>query len=216
MDAAQRSSLVTLLPEVFTKLPLEGQLHILKDRWKTIASSAMLPVLREVFNYTYKPSSSYALEERQNAFHDINQQDLRSIALQRIHELSPDEGRRLIIEEMQKLRPRVNQEVLFSLPEATLPEVTPVLLQNLQETRRNGNWSTEVHSQLVERYATDEILEPVRDIYERQEVGKWACPTQAAFLAYFLRVAPTLGREYIGKALASRSKGYPRRLHRDI
>jgi hypothetical protein len=49
----------------------------------------------------------------------------------------------------------------------------------------------------------------VQAVYEGRDAGKWECGTQAALLAYFLRVAPSVGNDYLEKALAARDKGYP-------
>lgn len=202
-DFSQWSTLLASLPEVFNKLPLDDQVRLLQYQWKPIASPAMIPVLRAVLKYSY-PAYNNGPEELFNVF---NQQDLRGMALRRLYELSPEEGRRLILEEIRRPKLRVNQDVLRSLPDETLPELNTVLLSNLDEARQRGNWDTDDVSELIERYATDEILSRVQAVYETREAGKWECRTQAALLAYFLRVASSVGGEYLNKALAAREKG---------
>ena len=209
-DFSRWSNLLALMPEVFNQLPWEEQLRVLEYQWKPIASAAMLPVLREVFKYSYPPNSDGPV-----SFSMFNQEDLRSMALRRLYELSPEEGRRLILEEIRRPKPRVNEKALHSLSDKTLPELNAVLLSNLEDARRN--WSSDMDriSELIERYATDEILSRVQAVYEARDAGKWACRPQAALLAYFLRVAPSVGGEYLNKALAARGEGLSR-CYRDV
>ena len=196
------SNLLALMPEVFKQLPLKEQLRVLEDQWKPIASAAMLPVLREVFKYSYSPNTD-------GSFNLFDQERLRSMALRRLYELSPEEGRRLIIEEIRRPRPRVNEKVLHRLPDETLPELDSVLISNLEEAHQGSLYTNEI-SELIERYATDEILSRVQAVYEARDAGKWECRPQTALLAYFLRVAPSVGGEYLNKALAARGKGFTR------
>lgn len=206
-DLSQWSTLLASLPKVFTRLPLDDQLRLLTDGWRPIASPAMVPVLREVFSYLYdSPDKSDPLA----TFNEFRELDLRSKALQRLYELSPEEGRGLIIEEIRRSKLRVNNEVLRSLPDKTLPELNTALLSKLEEANRTRSWNTLAYSELIERYATDDIFSRVRAVYESRDVRKWDCQSQAALLAYFLRVAPSLGAEYLAQVLAVREKGYPR------
>lgn len=207
-DASQWSTLLSSLPDVFTQLTLEEQLRLLKYQWRPIAGPAMIPVLREVLNYSYKKTRG--TQEDLFGFNQFEQEDLRSTALRRLHELSPEEGRRLILEEIRRPASRVDRQVLRSLPDETLPELNAVLLSNLQEARRTNNWFTDVVSALIERYATDEILSPVQAIYEDPASDKWDCDGEAALVAYFLRVAPAVGAEHLKRVLSARNKGYPR------
>lgn len=195
-DFSEWSTLLTSMPDVFSRLPLDDQIRLLQYQWKPIASVAMLPVLRTL------------LKDKSNSH---QQEELRSVALRRLYELSPVEGRALILDEIRSPKPRVNERVLRSLPDKTLPELDLVLAANLQESRRpNGIGDTEAISELIERYATAEILPRVRAVYEAPGVGKWACRIQASLLAYLLRVDPSSGGEYLNKALAARGENFTR------
>jgi hypothetical protein len=202
-DFSHWSTLLALLPEVFNQLSLDDQLRLLKYQWRPIANAAMLPVLREVLKYSYPPT----YDGPEGLFGIFDQLELRGTALRRLYELSPEEGRSLIVKEIRRPKPRVNEDVLRSLPDETLPELNSVLLDNLEEARQSGSY-TDVISELIERYATNEILLRVQAVYEAGDVDKWDCRTQAALLAYFLRVAPSLGGEHLNKALAVRNRGY--------
>ncbi len=198
-DFSQWSTLLASIPEVFNRLPLDDQLHLLQYQWRPIASAAMLPVLREILKQPDNQNDAYQQRER------------RSIALRRLYELSPVEGRKLILDEIERLQPRVNRDVLRSLPDETLPELDDLLATNLEETRRpNRSGDVEMISDLIERYATAAILARVRAVYESPGVGKWACRIQASMLTYILRTDPTTGGELLSQALAARGKDFTR------
>ena len=199
-EVAAWSSLLGSISEVFSQLRLDEQLRLLQYQWKSIAGPAMLPVLREVMNY------SYTSKQDNGGFDIYRQEEIRSMALRRIYELSPDEGRRLILEEARRAKPRVNSDVLRLLPDETLPELNNVLAANLEEKGRSGNGYMDEITELIERYATDEIATRVKTVFESRKLD---CRSQAALIAYFLRVAPAEGGEYLNKALAARNKGYP-------
>ena len=195
-DTAQWPALLALIPEVFNRLPLDAQIRMLTYQWKPVASAAMLPVLRSILK---GGDPKYALTE------------LRSIALRRLYDLAPDEGRRLIVDEIRRLEPHVNKTVLRFLPDETLPEVDSVLATNLEQTRGpNSKGDSEVISDLVERYATAAILPRVRAFYEGPGAGRWACSPQASMIAYFVRVDPLFAEESLRKALAARGAGLSR------
>jgi hypothetical protein len=72
---AWSSRVVALLPEVFFDLPGEEQLLLLEHRFREVAGPAMIPVVRRlVEDPTTRP-------------------DLRAVALRRLHEVAPAEGR---------------------------------------------------------------------------------------------------------------------------
>lgn len=202
-DGSQWSTLIASMPEVFNRLPLIEQLRALKYHWRPLASAAMLPALREILKYSYEGLS----KEQKDEFNVTQQWELRSIAMRRLHELSPEEGRQRILEEVRSPKPRVLEEVLLSLADEVLPELDTALLGNLEESFRNGSGYDDIHSELIERYATEKILSQVQAVYEARTPVKWRCRTQAALLAYFLRVAPSAGADYVKKALAARDEG---------
>jgi len=204
--SSQWASLLSLMPEVFNRLSVDDQTRLLRNEWRPIANAAMLPVLREVLK-----SSDKATKDPQSEGSDIFKDEARlGIALRRLYELSPEEGRRLIFEEIRRPKLRVGIDVLRSLPDETVPELNAVLLDKLGKARREGSWDTRDEAELIERYATDEISLQVKTIYEAGGLNDPNCRTQPALVAYFLRVAPSLGGEYLKKALGTRPTWFPR------
>jgi hypothetical protein len=193
------STVGSYMPEVFSRLPVESQTRLLTSEWKPLANAAMLPVLREILK---RP------EDKNN---DHHQKYLRTTALRRLYELTPEEGRRVILDEIRRPSPRVYDTVLRSLPDAILPELDSVLIENLEQTRRpNGNGNLDAIASLITRYASDGIAPQVRAVYEAPGPGKWACSIQASLIAYFLRVDPPTGGDYLKQALAAREKNLSR------
>jgi hypothetical protein len=176
-----QATLKRALAPIFSELPTTTQQSLLDYRWRDIAGEEMLPILRRLYEK------------------DSKAPDLTSVALSRLYELSPDEGRRLIIEEMRKPEPRVNIHTLTLLPDETLPEVDALV----EERAGNDNFDPELLLQLAERYASSAVAPKLKSSYEKK-VGHFACAPQDALLSYFLRVDHDSGLDLVQKALASR------------
>lgn len=179
--SARDELLSSALMNVFYDLPGDRQYSILAYRWKQIESPEMLPLLRQIYE---KPSPT--------------NEELRDIALKRIYELAPDEGRQLIFKEIQSGHPRVRAKTLMLLPDQTLPELDETLAAQIEN-------DIDTYSALVARYATRSILPRIQAAYA-DRIGKWACRIQTSLLTYFLRIDPNYGVEMLEKALASRNK----------
>ena len=185
-DANQRrKALAAALARVFFDLPLESQRNLLEYNWRQVADPAMLPVLRQL--YQHPPD-----------LHEIPA-PFPGVALKRIYELSPDEGRQLILEEMRRPTLRVRKSVLTLLPDKELPELENTIVE------RAINQDDDTAMALVARYASAAALPRLRTAFEDQ-MGKMACANQASLISYFLRVDQNVGLEMIRKALASRKE----------
>ncbi len=197
-ERSQIQELLVTMPEVFGLLPVEAQLELLSYKWNALKHTAMLRVLRQIFEQPQKENESY------------QQRDLRSIALRRLYELSPEDGRQLILEEIRVRKPRVKPEVLGLLPEATLPELDEILASNLEKSVEEGRGDVESISRLIQRYASPGVMARVQKVFESSGAGRWACNIQESLLAYFLRIDPMTGGELLNKALAARGQGFTR------
>ncbi|PYP91307.1 MAG: hypothetical protein DMG65_08005 [Candidatus Angelobacter sp. Gp1-AA117] len=163
-------------------LPMAMRNELLGFRWELVGGPEFLPVLRHIVSSP--PATDYSRDRID-----------RGIALRRIYELSPAEGRDFILKEIARERTDVTIAVLGLLPEKELPEIEQPVLARL----RSGNHS-DVDYQLVDRYATVQALAEVRSIYEKS-AGKWACAPQSALLRYFLRVDRDYGVAEVAEAL---------------
>jgi hypothetical protein len=172
---------------IFNELSLNDQRDLLACCWKRIASPAMLPILRRI----YEESS-----ERDDEIGELN-----GLALRRIYDLAPEEGRRLIIAEMRRPAPRGGRQTLTILPDETLPELDYIFVDNFE---KNDNPDT--HSALIERYGSPAIFPRVMALLD-ERVGNMDCFQQSRLLAYCLRVDASGSVDLVRRALTARGKG---------
>jgi hypothetical protein len=184
----RRKQLAVLLAKVFTELPLETQRSLLEYRWKQISDPAMLPVLRQL--YEHPPD----LREIPAPF--------PGVALRRIYDLSPEEGRQLILAEIKRPIPRVDFAVLGVLPDKELPQLEDEIVAHA--TSLKGEYhAQETTAALVARYVSAASLPRLRIAFEDQ-IGTLGCTVQASLISYFLRADESFGLEMLRKAVASR------------
>lgn len=203
----------TELAAVYFDLPPEQQSSLLQSNWKKIAGPAMLPVLRRLYE---NPPPTV-------------ERSFRDVVLKRLYELSPSEGRQLILDEIRQANPRVGIRALGLLPEKTLPELDGVIASHLEkslpreeeetaesadseeaEKQMDASYersaTTEVNSQLVERYASPAVFSRIKAAYTSIDANRWPCIPQAALLAYLLRADAATGKEMVKRAVAARNR----------
>ena len=183
-DPKVLAQLRTELAEVFTDLPASEQSDLLWVRWPNIASPAMAPVLRHL--YEDPPPGVY-------------EPQFVGMVLERLFEVAPAEGRALIMKEMIRPRPRFDLRFVHLLPDKEIPELDGPLVESLEASK--GQESTIV--ELIGRYATPGVFARVMAI-EADQLGQMPCEAQAALLAYAFRSDPASGAELLSKALAAR------------
>ena len=185
-EEAVSPDLLEKIATVFPDLPGERQANLLEYRWKGLASPVMVPVLRKVYEHP-------AATDRDN---------LRSLALMRLYELAPGEGRQLILNELALAQPRVDVEVLRLLPETELPALEQTWAERLSQT--DGLYHDRaVQAQLIERYDTTAVLPKLRAVYS-ERIGHVECAEQSAVLRYFLRTDEPFGVRMLNQTLDSR------------
>jgi hypothetical protein len=181
------ANLRAALAAVFLDLPWQQQSALLSGQWKRIASPAMIPVLRRVY------------ENPTNA-------GLQALAVRRAYELDPARTRTLILDDMKRDTPELPFDTLAILRDETLPEMDDVLLDHLQ--RGTG-------VELIARYATAHILDGVKDWYAKRDAEMRArrrpdqpdialSLCQPALVGYFLRVDPAWGERVLRGVLNDR------------
>jgi len=197
-DGAALDQLFASLPEMFFELPAERQYSLLSMYWKRIAGAAMLPVLRQIIAKP-SPTSNPAT-------------DLHGIALKRLYQLSPEEGRRLVLQAMKTGPQRTRANLWHILPDAELPEVDQIVADELAKSPAGSEFQVvDEYSDLIARYASANSLARVKAAAAGRFEGKMNCQTQAALLAYFLRVDLEYGAAAFEQVLAYDrvTRGYP-------
>jgi hypothetical protein len=181
--SAQIDGLRQQMADEFPELPQSEQSLMLSAYWASIASPAMLPVLRAIYQNSPPAPNDYSA----------------SPVLQHIMELAPAEGRALILKEMRRLHPRLDVRFSSPLPDKEIPELDGPLVENLEAT--NGEDITVV--ELIGRYATPAIFPRVLAV-ESDRVGNMPCESQAAFVAYAFKSDAVTGAQLFEKVLAAR------------
>ena len=125
------------------------------------------------------------------------------VALLRLYQLAPDEGRARILKDIATPSRGVTLKTLGSLPARELRDLDDRLASNVESADDFEEFA--IRAELLQRYASaavaPRVLASVRD-----KLGTLACQPKAALLAYFLRVDPTLGAELLNAALAVRQR----------
>ena len=185
IDEVTRNELAAALAKVFFDLPLETQRALIEYQWRTISSQAMLPVLRQL--YQHPP--------------DLNEfpPPFPGVALLRIYELAPEEGRQLLLDEIRRPNLRVRISVLGALPDKELPQLEDTIVETAM--RRTD----ETAMALVSRYVSAGSLPRLRSAFENR-IGEIPCAEQASIISYFLRADQNFGLEMVRKALDSRKQ----------
>ena len=188
-DIPTLSSRVDRLPQdlidVSHQLP-DGALYgFLASYWDTFARPEMIPVLRWICE---NPPENF--------------KNLDELALRRLYELAPEEGRKYILEEIRSLHPRIGIKALGLLPEETLPEMDSVFVHLLEKHEGGNQGPIVIPVQLIERYASHAIYPHVKGFYG-EKPGRWYCQVLGPLLAYFLRVDPPYGKEVAEREFAT-------------
>ena len=144
----------------------EGQRGALTGGWKRFNDPMFLPLVRSAYEFPAEGS-----------------QRVRDVALRRLYELAPQEGRTAMLAELRRPRPRVSVAVLAVLPDPAFPELERRWLQQLQSSR---DADRRVAAQRIERFATAKLAADVERFYRRVSTGL-RCGTRSALLAYMVR-----------------------------
>jgi hypothetical protein len=180
------------VPTAFAKLPDRSRGVALQHEWDALKVPGMLPVL-------------------QNAVEQAGWYGPSGIAIRRLFDLSPGEGRAAIVN-LLKLpatdprflllgkygdRDRII-ESLGILPDRELPELDDALFGHLQASTDNG--TLEISAGMVRRYSTAAIAGALQTWFSGR-IGKMACPAEANLLDYFLRNRPREGAAMLRTAM---------------
>ena len=182
--AASRDDLRAQLTATFLDLPTDRQISLLGYSWPSIANAGMRPILRRLAEKPAPASPS-----------------LQDLALRRLYELAPEEGRALLVREIRNPSAGASLRTLGMLPDRELPDLDDVLAANIDIDQ--GYDALSIRAELLQRYASPaagaRVLAKIEGI-----LPLMACRPKAAFLAYFARVDPPLGKTMLDAALASR------------
>jgi len=165
--------------DAFLALSADQQWALLSTFWQRLKAPAMAAPLEKLIELP-----------------EIHNMLLRDLAVQRLYQLDPAEGAQRILQEIRNPHfidngaPAVKAETLALLPEATLPELDPLLASRIEEKHSP---TRTLHAQLIGRSATKAILPRVKAVYEAAAHGDWDCLAADGLVRYFVRVEPDYG-----------------------
>ena len=167
------SAVVASLIADFSHLPVLTQSELLEYRWNVLKGPAMIPVLRDLYANPPSPRIDPPLDD---------------LALRRLFELAPAEGRKFVLAEIRQPTRYLRFSTLSMLPDRTLPEFDSVFIEQIR--RHNFNEA------LILRYATGTIVKDVERAYveRNQELDRQKLPhCTSALVFYFLQYDPPFG-----------------------
>jgi hypothetical protein len=177
-DASWLPAVAASIVADFHSLPVRTQLNLLQGRWNIVGSPAMLPILREIYAPPRDAQAGIIGEPWA----------LRDIAVRRIYELAPEEGRRIILTQITRPDTSVSFSTLSMLPDRSLPE-----LNNLLANRADAG---QLEDGLILRYATGDIVQRVEQAYlkRNEEFDRQKLPhCGGPLIYYFLKYDPAFG-----------------------
>src|SRR5262249_47706774 len=127
----------------FEDLPAQSQAEWLEYRWSDLKDPSWTPVLRKLA-VAYQ---SFPEMREMTAYQSLR---VSGTALKRWYELDPQGARSAVLAEIVRESPRYSADILGMLKDESLPEVEPVLAENLSRTT---NYEIEGNIlSLLERY----------------------------------------------------------------
>jgi hypothetical protein len=148
--------------------------------WRTFADPVFLPLLRSVYESPAEGSDA-----------------TRDIALRRLYELAPEEGRSAMLAELRRDRPRVSIQTLGRLPDRAFPELAAHWVQLLGKAPTAEERASA--AQRLARFGTAQVAASVERIYNRLD-HSLECMTRAALLAYIVSVDVRRGERLLTSA----------------
>lgn len=158
------------LAQSFRQLEEQDQYALLTNQWSLLRSPAFLPILRELYALPHGP--------------------LPSVALRRLHDLSPAEARLLVLAQLRKPDKPLEWEPLSMLAGETLPELDDALAARAE--------AGDLDDRPIVRYATGAILGRVMHVYEARS-SRPGCSLLLPF--YFLKYNPSFGETELRRLL---------------
>jgi hypothetical protein len=152
----------------FRRLSAEAQRQRLLDNWYQFAHPVFLAMVRAVYMSPAEESDS-----------------VRDIALRRLWQLAPDEGRSAMLSELRRERLRVSMQTVTLLPDRAFPALEWAWAAQLSDAAAEPERMSA--AQRIERFGTARLAPTVRAFYQRS-IESMSCGTRSALLAYLARV----------------------------
>jgi len=162
----------------FEFLAEDRQWALLTKKWGLVRGPDMLPVLTRVVERA-SPKRLPPSADGYSLWHGAT--GIAEIALQRLFQMAPEEGKRIVLRDIATSMPRFPYFAVSELPAQNIREADPVFAENLK-----GNPAGTIP--LIAKFGTSTLAIQVRSTYLAK---KWSCAEEQWFVAYLMRVLST-------------------------
>jgi len=193
LSHAAKTCLQQAMGGVFPRVSFDEQLRALEGRyyslWASDALTTHLTKLYQRFGRTHSESQEAQIRV------------YRRKILKGLVRADPRSAREIILREVASPEPKTDIEVLGLLPDEVLPEMDRAFAEHLGEAYEDASWD-ELLTKLavIERYASGRIFPEMKAFYSAHE-KEWHREQRALFFSYFLRVEPSVGRDFVERGL---------------
>lgn len=184
LPASFNSALQKEIPSVFGELDGLDQQAVLGPLWTDLASPAMVPLLKNIFEHDGDPQT-------------------RARALWRIREFAPDLAQAEFTKEIANFHLPI--DLLRAFPSGEVPALDPLLLQRATDQLREYNtpgphaYGTDIAVLLLSRFASAAVEPQVASLLDGS-AGALRCEERVDLLAYLNRVDPPAADRRIAAA----------------
>lgn len=205
-------TVLTLLPKDQAEAArlLKSVREILISEFDQLHPYSQEYLLRVYWEQLRDPSLATAIEHMLTRNNVPQGQQIRTAALKRLLELSPERARPYFIKEISDPSSVADFDVLSSLTDSALPEVDNALLEQIRKYApiKQGFDRTLLHHKtlLAARYASPAVYDELMEIYKTWS-SKWEPDARAALLSYFARYNEKQAMPLIEQALAELQPG---------
>jgi len=197
LSPESKAQLAAILSASFLDLPEERQTMELLWDWDTLRSGTILPALQVLAKLPLNNPGS-------NLSTTYSRRDVKSAALKRWYELDPEGAKQEILRQIGSAKPSLTAQALSFLPMEALPQFESTWAQALLNS---SDYQEEtVFASLLVRFGTGAVLPQVKSKLDAR-VGKWACASQAAALAYVVKFDSEAARPLLKRAIEARGEG---------
>lgn len=192
LSEEQRRELGTVMAAGLTELPAMDQAQILQSQWSLIRSTNLLPLLEELGAAPLKTPNEHTSD-------DYAARQLKSAALERWFDLDPEGAKQEILREIGTPNPALMAQDLEFLPKEKLPQFEYMWAQQFAAT------NDAIFAGLLAKFGEGDAVGMV-EAQAAAEIGKWACDSQNAALAYIAEFDPDNALPLVERAMHARGK----------
>ena len=197
MTSEMKLELGGILRGSLSELPQDKQISELRFDWDLVGSPSLLPTLQQLAKQPLKDPGS-------NVSTVYTTRELKSVALERWHQLDPDGAREEAFRQIGSANPSMTAESLYFLGSQSLPQFESIWAEAFMAA--TDYQQETVFASLLAHYGAGSAVAVVRQKAEAK-TGEWACAPQGAALGYLIKFDPVSARSLVERAVQARGPG---------